>query len=368
MGRFRLMRWTLALVLVLAGSGHAADLAPYLQTIGLDRVRAADSPFKDYLGDGLGIAVFDTGIDSTTGNEHMAFEDGGVTRVRGGANFATDSPSPGPLFRDLNGHGTNVASMAAGRRVTLDADPDFDVSGIAPKADIYAVRVLNQGGGGSFVDIIDGLDWVIDQVQNHDSNIRVINMSLGTTSTFVTEPTGTIVDDFNARVTTLQSMGIPVFAASGNSGSQTGLSFPAIADGVISVGSASLSGTVSSFTNRNNQLDLLAPGEGIWGAVAGLPTTYESGSGTSFAAPLVSGSALVVSEAFEATFGRFPTVAELRDLLVNSSVTITEDELSFPQLDLYSSLAQATIPEPMTIALITPAAVLLLRRRRPLAA
>lgn len=359
----------LIVVLVLAsvGAARGADFATYLQTIGLDDIRADDSPYKDFLGEGMGIAIFDTGVDAElAANDHTAFDDSGETRVRGGANFASDDPT-GRVYGDIhsNGHGTRVASMAAGRHVTLDSSPDFDVSGIAPKADIYSVRVLNESGGGSFSGIISGLDWVIEQVQNHDSNIRVVNMSLGTTSTFVTEPAGSIVNQFNERVADLEAMGIPVFAASGNSGDQNGLSFPAIADGVISVGSTTSDGSaVSSFTNRNNLLDLLAPGQEIYGAAVNQPNTYVQGNGTSFAAPLASGAALILAEAYEQTFGVAPTVAQIQEFLTASPFQLTESETSFPLLDLESALAAATtIPEPISIVILTPAALLLIARR-----
>ncbi|MCG8508318.1 MAG: S8 family serine peptidase, partial [Rhodospirillales bacterium] len=297
------------LVLLAATSTAQAQIADHLDIIGWDEVQA-DSRFTGISGAGQSIAIFDTGVDET----HFFFGGRNVS----GINFAANPPtSPDPAYSDNRGHGSFVASVAAGNTGFLN-NLGIEVGGVARQADIVSVRVLDNNGNGSFDDIIDGMDWVIDQVTNFDSDIRVVNMSLGTTNTFISQPSGTIVNEFNARVDTLTTLGIPVIAASGNSGSQTGLSFPAISDSVIAVGSSNLNDTVSSFTNRNNELDLLAPGDDIWGAFIDLgdpsnDTTVSLGSGTSFAAPLVSGSILLINEVYEDRWGRAPTTEELLD-------------------------------------------------------
>lgn len=357
-------RWRLPLLVTiflvgLAPTARSAELADYLKAIGLDTIRAPDSPFRGFRGEDLGIAVIDTGVDASVEAPHVAFGASAGSRLVGGANFAADTPASGPTFADLNGHGTHVASAAVGRRVTLNTEPRIDVAGVAPQADVYAVRVLDEAGRGSFADVVDGLDWVVDQVRHHGSNIRALNMSLGTSTAFTTEPTGGVVDAFNARVATLASMGVPVFAASGNAGSQTGLSFPAIADGVISVGSLAADGSISGFTNHGDALDLLAPGESIWGAVPGSPLGYRQGSGTSFAAPLVSGAALLVSEAYESKHGAWPSVEQVRAFLTASDTLTATSEAGAARLNLDAALGEATaIPEPATIMLVILAAII----------
>ena len=351
----RLIPAAIAVVMLAAPSAHA-ELATHLDIIGWDEIEA-DARFSDLVIDGgLGqsIAVFDTGVDAS----HTLFSGRGVT----GANFAANPASP--VWSDVNGHGTFVASVTAGNGATTTGGTEL--GGIARGADLVSVRVLDDTGTGGFGGIVQGLDNVIDQIDNHGSDIRVINMSLGTTSTFITEPTGGVIDDFNARVEALANRGVAVVAASGNSGSQTGLSFPAISDMVFAVGSSDENDSVSSFTNRNNELDLLAPGENVIGAFqdANNDSLLSTGSGTSFAAPQMSGALVLIHEVFEDRWGRRATVEELFDIATTSAVTVMDSGEAFPRLDLFSALDRAyTIPEPATIWLFALAALLVSRRQ-----
>jgi len=349
---------TCAMILLGLLSPAQAELAPHLDLIGWDEVDA-DPRFEGLLDDGglgQGIAVFDTGLDAT----HVLFSDRNTT----GENFADNPTSPD--WGDVDGHGTFVSSIAAGNEAFLEEG--LEIGGIARGADLVSVRVLDNVGQGSFTDIVNGLDFVIDQVDNHGSNIQVVNLSLGTSDTFVTEPTGLLVNQFNNRVEALADRGVAVVAASGNSGSRDGLSFPAISDMVFAVGSSTLDDAVSDFTNRNNELDLLAPGEEVFGAFQDpdVDTLIAQGSGTSFAAPQVSGALLLINEVFEDQWGREATVEELLHITSTSAVMITDENgRTFPRLDLYSSLDRAyTIPEPATAGILAGVGMFLLRRGR----
>lgn len=352
------MKWAVAVVGVLLLLAPAqADLAEHLDLIGWDDIEA-DARFSGLLDDGgagQGIAIFDTGIDAS----HTLFDGRTVT----GENFAADPSTPD--WTDRNGHGTLVGSIAAGNEAS--ASNGTDLGGVARGADLVSMRVLDAAGAGGFGGIVSGLDYVIDRIDNHGSNIRVVNMSLGTTDTFVTQPTGGVIDSFNARVDALANRGVAVVAASGNSGSQTGLSFPAISDMVFAVGSSSATDGVSSFTNRNNELDLLAPGENVIGALQdpNSDTGLAIGSGTSLAAPQVSAAMLLINEVFEQRWNRQPTVDELFDIATTSSVAVMAQGEAFPRLDLFAALDRAyTIPEPSTLILFAAAALLATRRRR----
>ncbi|RMF84502.1 MAG: hypothetical protein D6736_19135, partial [Nitrospinota bacterium] len=111
-------------------------------------------------GDRVRVAVLDTGIDTTHPDLSRV--------VRGGYNArAGEDPAD---YTDRNGHGTHIAGIIAGNLAQLK------VKGMAPRAKLYAVRVLDDAGGGYLSDLINGLLWVY----NHpEKNIRVVNMSLG---------------------------------------------------------------------------------------------------------------------------------------------------------------------------------------------
>ncbi len=351
----------LCLFALAPAAASSAAYVDHLELIGFDKVQE-DDRFNTLTGAGATIAVFDTGTDT----EHLMFEGRQMT----GANFASDEA---PLFtedtpfRDGQGHGSHVASVATGNPVMLEHGPGL--SGIAPGADIATARVLNNEGSGAFSDIIEGLDWAIEQVEQ-GQDIRVINMSLGTTDTFVEEPTGQLPADFNERVATLREMGIPIVAASGNSGDQQGLSFPAILSEVMAIGSSNANDEVSFFTNRSKNLALLAPGEQVWGASAmieeGDPNNAATAlTGTSMAAPQVAGSILLIQELAEREWGRLATVDELHDILTFTGVEVTDEDLAFPRLDLHTALDYTyAIPEPGTALLLLGGGMALLLRRR----
>ena len=108
---------------------------------------------------------------------------------------------------DPYGHGSHVASIAAGN----GAYQWPDTSGMAPNADLYDVRVLNENGVGNVADVIAGIDWVIQHA--HQLNIRVMNLSLaaGSTESFITDP---LARAARRAVAT----GIVVVVAAGNAG------------------------------------------------------------------------------------------------------------------------------------------------------
>jgi thermitase len=146
---------------------------------------------------------------------------------------------------------------------------------VAPEAKILPLRVLNGKGKGSISKIAQAIDEAIYQ------GADVINMSLGTTSNSRTLET---------MIDYAESMGIYVVASAGNEGSTTILrpaSFAVASDYVISVGSINSAGCRSSFSNYSSALNVSAPGEQVY-------TAFPDGkighaTGTSFAAPIVSG-------------------------------------------------------------------------------
>src|SRR5262249_48794038 len=141
---------------------------------------------------GVRVGVIDTGIDANHPDLHA--------NVAGGYN-AIDSGKP---YFDDNGHGTHVSGTIAGAR------DGRGVVGVAPKAALYAIKVLNAEGSGYTSDIIKGIVWAAN---NH---IQVVNMSLSA-------PMGSIFERLAMQYAAAR--GVTIVAAAGNSGG--GVEYPA---------------------------------------------------------------------------------------------------------------------------------------------
>ncbi|HEV3469526.1 MAG TPA: S8 family serine peptidase [Pyrinomonadaceae bacterium] len=170
------------------------------RTTGADEVRASTGTLVGGLdGTGIGIAVLDSGIDTS----HAAFldRDNGV-RVVYGRDFTGEG-----RVDDPHGHGTHVASIAAGNGRISRAE----YIGIAPNAKLVNLRVLNSQGLGRVSSVLAALDWVLAYRSAY--NIRVANLSLGTPAV------DSYKDDPVCRaVRRLADAGVVVVAAAGNNG------------------------------------------------------------------------------------------------------------------------------------------------------
>ena len=226
---------------------------------GLTRIFQSESrPYEvwnDTLGDGVRVAVFDTGIEG-------AHED---LVVVGGVNTINDHP----YDTDLNGHGTHVAGIIAGLH------NDLGIMGVAPNVELFSVVVFNEDGVGSTSNIVAGIEWVISQ------GIPLMNMSLQSEGySFALE----------RAIEEAHALGHIIIAAAGNNGEDGGpdtMSFPARYDGVIAVGATTEDNTIASFSSYGPTLDLVAPGASIRSTFTS--NSYSTQSGTSMAAPFVTG-------------------------------------------------------------------------------
>src|SRR5436853_7311333 len=221
-------------------------------------------------GEGVKIAIIDTGIDYTHANfggpgtaaaytaahstdtedANPALFGPSAPRIKGGKDFVGDSynpdpsnprtyqPKPHPDLNplDCNGHGSHVAGTAAGSGVTaagttytgpynastIGAPDKWNVGpGVAPKADLYAVRIF--GCAGVTEVVVDAIEWAVD------NDMDVINMSL-------VSPFGSKDDPAAVASTNAAKAGVIVVASAGNSGASPYVtSSPASADGAISV-------------------------------------------------------------------------------------------------------------------------------------
>lgn len=262
---------------------------------GVAMIKAPDFWAKGYYGQGVTIAIIDTGIQTT----HPDLKD----RIIGGRNFTTDDNSNPNIFEDYNGHGTHVAGTIAA------SQNNAGVVGVAPKANLLILKALNRYGSGTYESVVSAIQYAISQ------KVDIISMSLG----------GPVPNTplANAIKTAVQN-GISVVCAASNSGdgnAQTNeFAYPGSYPEVISVGAQTAQRTVASFSNSNNQVDLIAPGVQILSTY--LNSRYAALSGTSMAAPHVSGALALIKNWGIDKFGRNLTELESYGQLIRRAVSV----------------------------------------------
>jgi major intracellular serine protease len=246
-------------------------------------------------GKGITVAVLDTGCDT----DHPDLMD----RIIGGYNFTKDDGGDSLKFEDYNGHGTHVAGTIA---ATLN---NSGVVGVAPEANLLILKVLGKNGSGKY-------DWIIKAIQYAiDQKVDIISMSLGGPND-VKALHDVIIEAVNQNIL--------VVCAAGNDGdgkdSTDEFGYPGCYNEVISVGAVNLERKSSGFTNSNNQVDLVAPGEKIISTY--LNGTFATLSGTSMATPHVSGALALLKVISNSAFERDLTVPELYSQLIKRTVPL----------------------------------------------
>ncbi len=208
-------------------------------------------------GEGVRVAVLDTGVDQ----RHPDLR----ANLAGGYNAL----SPGREPADDNGHGTHVAGIIGA------TDDSQGVVGVAPRARLYAVKVLDRWGAGFLSDLVHGLDWCVRQ------RVQIANLSLGTRSDNET---------FREAIRRAAAAGILLVCAAGNEGPDGDtVNYPARYPEVVAVAAVDRGGRLAGFSSRGPQVALAAPGVDIPSTWPG--GAYRSLSGTSMAAPHVTGGA-----------------------------------------------------------------------------
>ncbi|MBD3247018.1 S8 family serine peptidase, partial [Candidatus Pacearchaeota archaeon] len=253
------------------------------------------------------ICVIDTGVDYT----HPALSG----RVISGWNYVNNDSN----YMDDEGHGTHVAGIMASNDTTY--------TGVAPEANIVAIKACNSAGGCRTDNVIKGVDWCISNSSKY--NISVISMSLGSEKTYSSECGDS---EWNNAVNNALAKNILILAASGNNGASNGITWPACVPNITSVGATTNSDEIFINTNTDEILDLLAPGENIKSTV--FNNQFDSNTGTSMATPHVAGvAALIYQDAKLA--GINITSQEVRDRMKNTGKNITDpaNNLTFPRVD-----------------------------------
>lgn len=240
---------------------------------------------QGYDGDGVTVAVIDSGIDAD--HPDMA---GKVVAAR---NFSSSDTAD-----DVRGHGTHVASTIAGSGEASGGQ----YTGVAPGVDLINGKVLDDFGNGSTSDLIDAMEWAAQQ------GADIVNLSLGVRGRFTdgTDPGSMAVNALTEQYGTL------VVVAAGNDGpNDSTVTTPGTADKALTVGAVDDDGQMAGFSSRGPRAgdlalkpDIVAPGVGIVAARAdgtsmGEPVNehYTSENGTSMATPHVVGVAALAADA-----------------------------------------------------------------------
>jgi Subtilase family/Bacterial Ig domain len=273
-----------------------APAADWRSIIGLDALQSA----YPYRGDGYTVAILDTGIDYNHPDLGGGFGPG--HRVVDGYDFINNDANP----IDDNGHGTHLAGIIG------SSNPNSP--GIAPDVHFVALKVLDANNNGNWTAVDSALQWVINHRAQY--NIVAVNLSLGT-GDYTSNPYALLESDFSS----LKSLGVFTAVAAGNRfftyNSQPGLSYPAISPNVVSVG-ATWAGNfgqstfsngaidyttavdrVASFGQRSSALSIMAPG--AWITSTWLNGGYQEMGGTSMATAVISGSAVLLHQAYDQT-------------------------------------------------------------------
>ncbi|NOZ93503.1 MAG: S8 family serine peptidase [Acidobacteria bacterium] len=284
-------------------------------------------------GNGIGVAILDSGIDWT----HPELPAG--TKVVVHADYTGTQTGDTTGFDD-QGHGTAVAGIIGGLQ-----------GGMAPKATLWALKVLDSKGSGDFSNSVRALD---DVYANRDQfgGVRVVNMSLGGGGPFNNQCDGQM-PAMDAALAKVVNAGIAVFISSGNEGCTNGISFPACISDAIAVGAvydaamgsaafgeggctpggctdqSTAADMITCYSSSGAPLDILAPSH--CATTTKLGGGYESCfGGTSAASPYAAGVAAQLLSLRPQT-----TVAQLKTALTSTGrpITDTRNGITRPRID-----------------------------------
>ncbi len=330
-----------------------ATLAQSVPLIKANPVWAKQYQGINITGKGETVCIIDTGVDYTHtslgGCSEEQFLAGTCSKVIGGWDFCGDIGSCGDSPEDPNplddeGHGTHVAGIVASTNPTY--------KGVAPDANIIAMKVLNASGAGFSSDIAAAIEWCAYNSSRY--NISVISMSLGGGQYY------TYCDDningniARPAVNYAVSKDISVIAASGNNGWGDSIASPACLRNVTSVGSvydqdvggiiwgactdySTNTDKVVCSSNSDDILDILAPGALITSAL--LSGGFIEAGGTSMAAPHAAGAVTLMNQ-YSKMVGEHLTPKDITRILNASGKPITDSRngLTRQRIDVLNAI------------------------------
>lgn len=326
-----------------SGSSEPLPENYYLDTLGVRQVWD-----MGYKGEGIVVAVIDSGV--TYDRDFTITPKKPHTRIKEVLSFNTNSWK----VDDATGHGTHVAGILGGNGSASDGA----YAGIAPGVDLISLKVSDEAGMASESDVVVAMQWVYDNMDDYD--IRVVNLSLNSTveGSYHTSP-------MNAAAEILWFNGVVVVASAGNKGPGGGFNTanaaPANDPFIITVGAGDERGTIypaddtiASFSAFGTTIDgiskpdIIAPGKDIISVLADssdwgleypdrvvLGVEYFRLSGTSMAAPMVTGAVALLLQAEPDL-----TPDQVKYRLMNTSMSISGG--SYGYLDVYAAVTGST--------------------------
>jgi len=336
--------------------------------INMDAFRS-DPRFTGIDGSSYSVVVIDTGIDL---NHPFFGPDADANGIADRIVYQYDFANSDNNASDQDGHGSNVSSVAASEDATY--------MGMAPGANIVALKVFTDAGDGNFGYVEQALQWVLANAVAY--NIASVNMSLSDSSNWTSPQSRYGIGD---ELAALAAMDVIVVSSSGNGfygfGSAQGVGYPSADPNSLSVGAVYDANTgawnyssgaqaystapdrISPFSQRHSTLTtVLAPGAVITGAnhFGGTVSMH----GTSQAAPHITGIVALAQQLAGTTLGRRLTPTEFADLLASTGVMVNDGDdendnvtntgLDFPRVDMLAlaeGILALGVPGTHTVAL-----------------
>jgi|TARA_B110000263_G_scaffold109020_1_gene95301 subtilisin family serine protease len=252
-----------------------------------------------YTGAGSVVAIIDTGIDS----DHVGLDDIDDSNYTNDTKViafydAVNSPelTDGTEVKayDDQGHGTHCAGITAGTGA-----PDYLYKGVAPKAQLVGVKVLDSGGSGSFATVMAGMEWTVEK--KNVFNIRAASMSLGGPGAI--EWTSSEEESVNRMGNEMMREGVALFIAAGNSAFSAQIGTPGSAEDVITVGALDKNTAIAVYSSQGpTEENRVKPNIAFVGSNVMAPDFntgdgYTGKSGTSMATPGAAGLAALMYQA-----------------------------------------------------------------------
>ena len=252
-----------------------------------------------YTGAGSVVTIIDTGIDS----DHVGLDDIDDSNYTNDTKViafydAVNSPelTDGTEVKayDDQGHGTHCAGITAGTGA-----PDYLYKGVAPKAQLVGVKVLDSGGSGSFATVMAGMEWTVEK--KNIFNIRAASMSLGGPGAI--EWTSSEEESVNRMGNEMMREGVALFIAAGNSAFSAQIGTPGSAEDVITVGALDKNTAIAVYSSQGpTEENRVKPNIAFVGSNVMAPDFntgdgYTGKSGTSMATPGAAGLAALMYQA-----------------------------------------------------------------------
>src|SRR3989344_4082733 len=291
-------------------------------------------------GKGQTVCIIDTGIDCTHADLVGRNQSCVIVCIN---KVCVENCSIG----DNNGHGTHIAGIVGA---------NGGIKGIAPNVSFIGIKVLDSNGDGSGNSL--DLSRAIDYCTNR--SVSVISMSLGTSEVYSNDCGSQMpwTDSINSAFTN----NITILAATGNSGSTTGIASPACIGNVTPVGRTNKDDSIASSGNRNSLLSLVAPGTSINSTKAASTTiagcsdsgNYRTCSGTSMSTPMVAGAVILMYE-FLNRSGYNINITQIESKLNSTGKQISDSStgLTFTRINVYNAVISLDSTNPI-VNLISP--------------